>query len=111
MKIKKSESLPRGSKTIRIPCTEEEYSHFLNNPPLFREQIVHLSEKNPELFPSAISHGFHLHGFTQPSVKMDGLVLYRIKLLADGETFTIAPSYVIPYMRGKATDVESAFFC
>lgn len=77
---------------------------------LFREYIDQAFEKHPELFPTNISQGYHLHGFTKPSVKIKGMVQIRIKTVIDGEQYTIAPSFILPYMRGKIGAVENALF-
>ena len=103
-------SHPRGSKTIRIPCTEEQYNVFLKNHKYLKNYIVELCESYPELFPELISEGYYWHGKTAASMKMNGLRLYRIKLIANGEVYTIAPSYIMPYMIGKVEDVEHALF-
>jgi hypothetical protein len=101
---------PRGSKTIRIPCTEEQYNVFLKKRKYFKNYLAELCESYPELFPKLISEGYYLHGKTTASMKMDGLRLYRIRLIANGEVYTIAPSYIMPYMIGKVEDVEHALF-
>ncbi len=69
-----------------------------------------MTKAHPELFPSNIAKGYYLHGFTKPSIKLDGVVCYRVKIRDDGETYTVAPSYIMPYMCAKSKDVEHAFF-
>jgi len=111
MAKKQLKNKPRGSKTIRIPCSEEEYIQLLSNRKLFRPFLNRVLQKHPELFPTDIAKGYKLHGFTKPSVKLDGLVLFRIKILDNGEVYNVSPSYLIPYMCGKSEDVKDAFFC
>lgn len=105
-----SEKLERGAKTIRIPCSEEQYKELLKRRRNLKNYINEVYKIHPELFPNLISEGYHLHGKTQASARMDGLRLYRIRLIANGEVYTIAPSYLMPYMRGKVSDVEHALF-
>ena len=92
---------PQGSKTIRIPCTEQQYNVLLKNRKYFKNYIAELCESYPELFPELISEGYYLHGKTAASIKMDGLRLYRIRLIANGEVHTIAPSYIMPLRTGQ----------
>ena len=101
---------PRGSNTIRIPCDESQYKELLKRRRSFKNYVDAIYKSNPELFPQLISQGYILHGKTKASIKMDGLLLYRIKLIANGEVFTVAPSYILPYMVGKVADVEHALF-
>lgn len=102
--------VPRGSNTIRIPCDEAQYKELLKRHRSFKNYVDAVYKSNPELFPHLMSHGYILHGKTKASMKMDGLLLYRIKLIANGEVFTVAPSYILPYMVGKVADVEHALF-
>lgn len=100
----------RGSKTIRIPCDESQYKELLKRRRIFKNYVNAAYTANPELFPQAMSQGYILHGKTRESVRMDGLILYRIKLNSNGEVYTVAPSYILPYMTGKVADVEHALF-
>ena len=102
--------LVRGSKTIRIPCDEIQYKELLKRRRIFKNYVNAAYTANPELFPQAMSQGYILHGKTRESVRMDGLILYRIKLNSNGELYTVAPSYILPYMTGKVADVEHALF-
>jgi hypothetical protein len=72
-------------------------------------------EAHPELFPSSIEGGYKLHGKRMPSKKMPEVTLRRIQLSApddqgQAQVFTIAPSFVMPYMTGYTDDVEKALF-
>jgi hypothetical protein len=61
----KQNKSPRGSKTIRIPCTEEEHNQLLKDRKLFRPFIESMTKAHPELFPSNIAKGYYLHGFVE----------------------------------------------
>jgi hypothetical protein len=68
--------------------------------------------QSPELFPATITGGYTLEGLLPVSRKMPDLRLRRIRV-ADAEAskenvFTIAPSFVLPYMVGYTDDVEKA---
>jgi len=82
-------SLPRGSKTICLPCDEAEYMQAFENLDDFRKLLDDRVEKHPELFPKDIAQGYIFHGYTDVSVK-EGIRLRRIKIQATGEVFAIA---------------------
>jgi hypothetical protein len=62
----------------------------------------------PELFPEGFALGYRLKD-RRRSRKL-GLVLRRIRLKATGETFTLRPSFALPYMAGRAADVSGPLF-
>jgi hypothetical protein len=61
-----------------------------------------------ELFPQAIAEGFKLNGFVE-SKKQKGFVMRRI-LLKKGGSYQIRPSFMMPYMIAKTTEVEKALY-
>lgn len=101
--------LPRGHRTIRIPCNKDEYQRMLDDRSFFKETIDNLIAKHPELFPEETSLGYYLHGFTDPSRKL-GLKMRRIRLFSTRHVYTIAPSFVMPYMIGWSKDMSSILF-
>ncbi|WP_286019226.1 hypothetical protein, partial [Candidatus Venteria ishoeyi] len=66
---------------------------------------------HPELFPESISKGYHLHGFTRFSTKMN-LRFRRILIDPKGvrSCYNVYPSFVMPFMRGKTDDLEKMLF-
>ena len=106
----KSELLPRGSKTICIPCVEMEHSQLLEDNIVFKEYLDNMHLLHPEIFPKAIENGYVLDGFTEPSKKLEEFRMRRIKILETGEVYTIRPSFVMPYMIAKTEDVEKALY-
>ena len=99
---------PRGAKTIRVPITQEAHDVFMDDTHFARIQLDYQIALHPELFPEAIKYGYKLNGFTEPSKKLDGLQCRRIKLTSNGEGYTIAPSFVMPYMTAYTSDVAKA---
>ena len=75
----------------------------------FRAHIDECIQKHPELFPKQIAEGYELHSKTAPSAKL-GIQQRRIKILATGDVYSISPSFVMPYMTGFVSDVETAMF-
>jgi hypothetical protein len=103
----KGHSLPRGSKTIVIPCSETEYELASVDAISFRAFVDVQYQEHPELFPLDISNGYQLHGHAAPSVKL-GIALRRIKILSTQAAYLIRPCTLLPYMTGYTKDVENA---
>jgi hypothetical protein len=81
----------------------------------FRQVLDEFIAQYPEIFPSAISQGYKLHGLMPVSKKMAEICLRRIQLKTKAEKgqaqiFTVAPCFVLPYMTGYSDDVEKALF-
>ena len=51
----------------------------------------------------------YFNGLTAPSIKQ-GYRCRRIQLRADGESFTVAPVFLMPYMTAETKDVEKTLF-
>ena len=100
---------PRGSKTICLPCDPERYPELIQNQASFRRFVDELHGRYPELFPAAMHEGYHCHDIRPESVKL-GIRLRRIKLKATGATYSVCPSFVMPYMTGYTADVAHALF-
>jgi len=81
---------------------------FADDIHIARIQLDRQIALHPELFPETIKYGYKLNGFTEPSKKLDGLRCRRIELTADGAVYTIAPSFVMPYMTAYTSDVAKA---
>jgi hypothetical protein len=111
---KNVEALAKGSKRICLPIEQEEYNRILCNPTAFRQFLDPQIAQYPELFPRTIAQGYTLHDILPPSKKMPDVRLRRIKVAdpeaPNGNVFTIAPSFVLPYMMGYTDDVENALF-
>jgi len=101
-------SSPYGMKKICIPIGIEEYGRILYKAKLFKDYINSMVIKYPEIFPSNMDQNYKLHDIFPESKKMKDLRLRRIKY--EGEVFTIAPFFVLPYMMGYSDDVEKPLF-
>jgi len=110
---KKSEALLAPSKRICIPIERVEYERLLGDKVAFRQYLDRQIAQHPELFPTTIQHGYQLHDTLPRSKKLADLRLRRIKVTtAEGqeEVFSVAPSFVMPYMTGYTDAVEKALF-
>lgn len=110
---KESAALFAPTKRLCIPIDQAEYDRILAEPVAFRAYLDAQVAAHPELFPAAIQHGYHLHDILPPSRKLPGLRLRRIKLTASeaaGTVYSVAPSFVMPYLTGYTDEVEHAVF-
>jgi hypothetical protein len=103
-----------GSKRICLPIAAAEYERIWADPWTFRPWLDTQIAQYPELFPQAISQGYTLHDILPVSKKLPEVQLRRIKVVdaahPQGQVFTVAPSFVLPYMTGYTDTVEKALF-
>jgi hypothetical protein len=99
----------KGHKTIRFPIDEHQYSDFLHDRQRARAYLDDLLLEHSEIFPAQMSHGYSFNGFTEVSAKL-GLRQRRVRLCKTGHVFTLAPSFVLPYMSGRTEEVEKVLF-
>lgn len=97
----------RVIRTICLPSTEEEYRSCVKDPQRFRAWLETAFALHPELFPEGFAHGFQMVD-CRTSKKLQ-LPLRRIQL-RDGTRFTVRPSWVMPYMTARTSDVEKPLF-
>lgn len=99
----------RGSKTICIPFdSEEHYRRCIEETSACREHIESIAQRHLELFPPGFEQGFIFKG-TYHSKKQD-IDLRRLKLEANGDTFQLRPSFLMPYMIGRTDELERALY-
>ena len=105
----------KPTKRICLPLNSEEHEKMVKDAQHFREKLDEYIACYPELFPSDIGQGYQLHGKTEISVKLPEVRMRRIRLNELDEqgrvqVYTIAPSFVLPYMAGYTDEVEEALF-
>ncbi len=100
--------MARLCSTICLPTDKDSYRHLVADPARFREWLDHSFRSWPELFPKAFQHGYRLkdHRISRKT----HLWLRRIRLTATGESFTIRPSFLLPYLTGTTQEVEGPLF-
>src|SRR5512135_1177368 len=96
----------RGHRTICLPIAEEAYRQIVNDPVEFRRTIDDCFRRMPELFPRDFE-GFQLMGH-RVSAKQ-GVTIRRLRL-KDGTTYSIRPSFLMPYVTARTEDVEGPLF-
>src|SRR3954462_7734242 len=93
-----------GCSTLCLPISKDAYLALIDFPGRFRAWLDQAFLDRPELFPQAFAHGYTLKD-DRVSAKL-GVRLRRIQCKATGESFSVRPSFVMPYMTGYADEVE-----
>lgn len=94
----------KENRTIYFSISEKDYKNFENDNSVAHIVINEALKKNPNSFPSDIlEKGYKLNGKDRKSKKMN-ICLRRIKI--GNHVYRICPSFVIPGMRGKVSEVE-----
>jgi hypothetical protein len=100
--------LARSCSTICLPIDQQSYQALIHDPQRFRSWLDAAFTVHPELFPRAFAKGYRLKD-DRVSVKT-GLRFRRVRLRATGESFSVRPSFVMPYQTALAGDVQDALF-
>jgi len=97
----------RGPKTICIPCSQEQYELIVDDPTLFRDFLDRQIRATPELFPPGIGRGYRMKdAYTS---RKTGWKIRRIDL-RDDESYSVRPSFLMPYLAGRTDDVQAPLF-
>jgi hypothetical protein len=103
-----SRQQPRGYSTICLPIDKDRYEQLIGSPESFRSWLDAAFLDMPELFPKAFAQGYTLKD-ERFSAKL-GLRQRRIECKADGSSFSVRPSFVLPYMTAYTDEVEKVLF-
>lgn len=101
-----SKSAHRNNRTICLPFSQEVYNGNINNAFDFRICIDERIELFPELFPPEITKGYLMKDIYHS--KKQSIAIRRIEIA--GITYTIRPSFLMPYMTGVVDEIEKALF-
>ena len=106
--------IAKTSKRVILPLNRETYNHLIDDPVDYRAYVNTMLTECPELFPSDMQAGFTWHDCLS-SKKMPDVRMRRIKLkqpdaAGKDQVWTLAPSFVMPYMTGYTDEVEKALF-
>ena len=100
--------MARSCSTICLPVSKDTYLDLVDDPKRFRTWLDQAYRDWPELFPQAFAQGYRLKD-DRTSAKM-GLRLRRVRLGSTGESFSVRPSFVLPYMTGSTDDIQGPLF-
>jgi hypothetical protein len=97
--------MPKRSE-ICVPFDDETYAEVVSDPKMFRKQIDFCIEEYPEIFPGSITKGYLMKDIYQ-STKI-GIQRRRINI--GGISFSVRPSFVLPYNDSTTSVAEHALF-
>jgi hypothetical protein len=100
--------LARSCSTICLPVRKDAYRDLVNDPQQFRSWLDQAFRDCPELFPKDFAQGYRLKD-DRCSAKT-GLRLRRVRLKATGASFSVRPSFVLPYLAGWTDDAQDPLF-
>jgi hypothetical protein len=96
----------RMDRTICLPICQDEYEQIVKDPEQFRKAIDKISKTYCSLFPE----GFY-NGYKMKDIRCSKRLCIQVRrVLIAGMSYTIRPSFVMPYMTGFVVDVEKALF-
>lgn len=96
----------RKSRTICLPFEEHKYEKIIQKAVSFRAYVDRMIEAFPELFPAEVVNGYQMKDHYH-SKKID-IDIRRIKI--NGTSYSVRPSFVMPYMTGLVKEMEKAMF-
>jgi hypothetical protein len=94
--------------TICVPAGKDDYADLVADPGRFRAWLDRCFRCWPELFPKGFEAGYRLKDI-RASAKA-GVRLRRIRLKASGASFSIRPSFLLPYLVGTADEAQGPLF-
>ena len=100
--------MARRCSTLCLPIGKDDYHALISDPGRFRAWLDRSFRCWPELFPTAFAGGYRLKDLRTSA--RTGLRLRRIRLKATGESFSVRPAFVLPYMAGLSDDVQGPLF-
>lgn len=95
-----------NNRTICIFFKQETYETVVDNISEYRNQINDAIQNHPELFPHQIQSGYEL----KDSRVSEKLKIKIRRILICGVSYSIRPSFAMPYMTGFTDDIEKALF-
>jgi hypothetical protein len=100
--------MARSCSTICLPIGTDAYLDLVADPERFRAWLDSAFRDCPELFPEAFAKGYRLKD-SRVSRKT-GLPIRRVRLKANGASFSVRPAFVLPYHAALADDAADALF-
>lgn len=99
-------SITRNNRTIALNYVQETYNATVTDKAAFRKHLDEMIALYPELFPDDIADGYSLKEMRYS--KKQNVWLRRIDV--NNVSYTIRPSFMMPYMTGKTDEIEKALF-
>jgi hypothetical protein len=102
-----AESSSGSIRTICLPIGEGEYRQIVDDSTRFRRLVDRCYEEAPELFPEGFEKGYELKDRRES--RKTGLRIRRVEL-RDGTSYSIRPSFLMPYLSARTDDIEGPLF-
>jgi len=96
------------NRVICLPFYQENYDHIVKDANEFRAFIDKCLEQFPQLFPPEIQNGYQLKDIRKP--KKLPVFIRRILIKEINVSYTIRPSFVMPYLTAMTEEVERVLF-
>lgn len=100
--------MTRRCCTICLPIDQDAYADLVGSPAAFRGWLDRAFREAPELFPAAFARGYRLKD-ARRSARL-GIRIRRIRCTATRQTFSVRPSFALPYMTGRTDDAQGPLF-
>ena len=100
--------MARSCSTLCLPVGKDDYAALVADPARFRAWLDQCFRSWPELFPKDFKGGYRLKD-GRTSLRT-GLRLRRVRLKATGESFSVRPSFLLPYLVGTTDDAQGPLF-
>jgi hypothetical protein len=100
--------LTRPCSTICLPIGKDHYLDLIGDPRRFRDWLDQSFRHWPELFPKAFPGGYRLKDAR--TSRKTAMRLRRIRLKTTGQSFSIRPSFLLPYLVSPSDDVQGPLF-
>lgn len=101
-----SNTAPRLNRTICMNFCQAQYYIIIQNAVEFRMIVDMAIKEQPELFPAQI-----VFGYKMKEIRFSKKLKLRIRrIVIAGISYTVRPSFAMPYMTGFVDDVEKALF-
>ena len=101
-----SNTPPRLNRTICLQVCQAQYYIIIQHAIQFRMILGMLIKEHPELFPPEIAFGYKMK-----EIRVSKKLKLKIRrIVIAGVSYTIRPSFAMPYMTGFVKDVEKPLF-
>ncbi|MGA1871968.1 MAG: hypothetical protein ACMUJM_25920 [bacterium] len=104
--MSKSGSTDQKNRVICLPFSQEQYNDNISVAVTFRALIDLIIREHPDLFPPEISSGYQMKDLYHSKKIL--IIIRRIKIA--GISYTIRPSFVMPYLVGMVDEIEKPLF-
>ena len=95
-------------RVICLPFDKESYYDIVKDANKFRASLNKFIEQFPQLFPIEITQGYRLKDVREP--KKLSVPIRRILIKETNISYTIRPSFVMPYLTAMTIDSERVLF-